>query len=548
MRKYILAIIFLVLSPFVYSQYCTSNGNTTYNTSITRFVFNTIDNSSGKTDYSDYTSISTTVTAGNSYSITVQVNTDGDYTNYAMVWIDWNQDGDFNDTGEEYDLGSATNVSNGATSNSPLNITVPSGAYNGTTRIRVANKYNTAATSCETNYDGEVEDYSVEITGGATPPASAPVFYNTSTNGIPVFFDNIRAYSTPVFALQNTTAADAVNIEINTKSDFSGTAYTQIFNGTYNANTRYDFLCNNLSPALPATNGAVYYVRARASNDGGTTWSSWSTQVWSFTHDVPANFGWFQTAQKQFEEGTSTGNFIFNTTNDNTSDYLYMTQGSFEIRSYEGGVKECTDWYPSSSVDYMTIGYQNANCNGYIYTGTRFLNVPIPNGANIVSADYTLWESDQCPETDPNNTIYTILEAYDTDNAPAASSSIDTYPTTSNTVAWSFYYTETANVENTVSGVQDVINEIVNRSGWTEGNALLMMTESSTTNDNGCVWQGSHSSYQPRLRGTYRNFDNYWLSPVIDFDAMPCATSYQQLVWDADVTYGEIKIQLYFCV
>ncbi len=153
----------------IISDYCYSYGNTDWETSTTRVVFNTIDNTSGKpTDangnaYSDYTGLSTTVYTDNSYDLTVQVNTDGDYTTGTVVWIDWNQDSDFDDEGEEYNLGTATNVSDGATSNSPLSVTVPIDAATGKTIMRVSTQYNAYPTSCDTGYDGEVEDYTIEV-------------------------------------------------------------------------------------------------------------------------------------------------------------------------------------------------------------------------------------------------------------------------------------------------------------------------------------------------------------------------------------------------
>ncbi len=81
-----------------------------------------------------------------------------------MVWIDWNQDKDFEDAGEEYDLGTATNVSDGKTSNSPLSVTIPATAKLGNTRMRIAAKFDKYATACETDFDGEVEDYTLIIT------------------------------------------------------------------------------------------------------------------------------------------------------------------------------------------------------------------------------------------------------------------------------------------------------------------------------------------------------------------------------------------------
>ncbi len=154
-------------------SYCTSYGNMTYLTSTTLVNFNTINNATAKpAGYSNYTAQSTDVIPGNSYDLTVNVNTDGNYTVLTYVWIDWNQNCDFDDPGEVYNLGSANNVANGATSLSPLSITVPTGATLGSTMMRVSTRYSTAPTSCLTNYDGEVEDYTVNVLSGGSPPVA----------------------------------------------------------------------------------------------------------------------------------------------------------------------------------------------------------------------------------------------------------------------------------------------------------------------------------------------------------------------------------------
>ena len=143
---------------------CVSTGNTSFETSTTRVVFNTIDNSSGKSgSYSDYTDISTGVKADEIHDLTVQVNTDGNYTVHTLVWIDWNQDCDFDDANEEYDLGTANNEVDGTTTESPLSITIPSDALLGFTTMRVSTRYNLDPTSCMTGQDAEIEDYTVEV-------------------------------------------------------------------------------------------------------------------------------------------------------------------------------------------------------------------------------------------------------------------------------------------------------------------------------------------------------------------------------------------------
>lgn len=144
---------------------CASVANTTYQTSTTGVAFGTINNqNTGKpSGYSNYTAISTDVNRESSYPMTIKVNTDGNYLCRTLVWIDWNQNCSFNDPGEQYDLGTAQNVTNGNTNASPLSITIPANAVLGPTIMRVSTKYFSVPTSCENGADAEVEDYTVNV-------------------------------------------------------------------------------------------------------------------------------------------------------------------------------------------------------------------------------------------------------------------------------------------------------------------------------------------------------------------------------------------------
>lgn len=148
-------------------DYCSSNGSLDYDTSVTYVSFNTLSNADNEIPkdnaYEDFTAMSTNVYRNTTHNLTVRVNTDGNFTIYTKAWIDWNRDGDYDDAGEEYDMGSATNVTDGATSNSPMAITIPTTADIGTTEMRVATKWASYPSSCESGFDGEVEDYSVNI-------------------------------------------------------------------------------------------------------------------------------------------------------------------------------------------------------------------------------------------------------------------------------------------------------------------------------------------------------------------------------------------------
>ena len=187
-------------------EYCTSTGNMSYGTAVTNVDFAGITKSSGKTQpYSDYTTTdSAMVVRTNSYSLAVNLNTDGNYVINAKAWIDWNQDYDFDDAGEEYDLGSTQNASNGPTNLSPLAIVIPATAKLGKTRMRVSCLYQNSPTPCMINVDGEVEDYTVVVQPNGLgnqelPVTQVEIFPNPTTGHFSV--DMGKMYQTIRFEL-----------------------------------------------------------------------------------------------------------------------------------------------------------------------------------------------------------------------------------------------------------------------------------------------------------------------------------------------------------
>ncbi len=150
--------------PF-FNSLCASSGNDTYDTSITGVEFNSISTTSGKTGYTDFTGMVADVNRNSAYDISVSVDTAGNWTTSTLVWIDWNQDCDFDDQGELYDLGTALNVEDEETSLSPLSIVIPEDAVLGNTIMRISTKYNGEGVPefCGVDFDGEVEDYTVNV-------------------------------------------------------------------------------------------------------------------------------------------------------------------------------------------------------------------------------------------------------------------------------------------------------------------------------------------------------------------------------------------------
>ena len=160
-------------------SYCSLKGNSQKYEYIKRVVFAALDHSSGSDGgYGDYTGFTTTVTPGMSYPILLIPGFAGSsYKEAWRVWIDYNRDGDFNDTGELVFIGTGTSTVSGT-------VAVPASASSGATRMRVAMRYNQYPSgSCGSLDNGEVEDYTV-IIGAGQPPTCNDGIQNGTETGI----------------------------------------------------------------------------------------------------------------------------------------------------------------------------------------------------------------------------------------------------------------------------------------------------------------------------------------------------------------------------
>ncbi|WP_157494063.1 GEVED domain-containing protein [Fulvivirga imtechensis] len=213
-------------------NYCSSNGNSVVDEYIGRVQLASINNSSGAGSggYTDFTSISTNLSKNTSYTITVTPTWTGTvYSEGYSVWIDYNKDGDFTDAGEQVWTQSATQ-------SSPVSgtFTIPSGALEGATRMRVSMKYNGIPTSCESFSYGEVEDYTVNIQAGSgdTQPPSAPgsltasgVTTTTATLSWTASTDNVGVTGYDVY-LGSSLVANTTSTTYNLTGLTASTTYT----------------------------------------------------------------------------------------------------------------------------------------------------------------------------------------------------------------------------------------------------------------------------------------------------------------------------------
>lgn len=159
--------------------YCQSFSNFPWEDWIAKVKLGTINNASGKSTYSDFTGISTTLQKG--VAIPIELTTGYSYftfNEYWRVWIDFNHDGVFSTPDELVQQQILTAPANGtATATITGSVNVPQGALTGPTRMRVSMKRGAYPTACETLPFGEVEDYTVNITAstGCSPDVTPPV-------------------------------------------------------------------------------------------------------------------------------------------------------------------------------------------------------------------------------------------------------------------------------------------------------------------------------------------------------------------------------------
>ncbi|WP_299180012.1 GEVED domain-containing protein [uncultured Aquimarina sp.] len=183
--------------------YCDSASTNVNDEFISNVQLNTINNTSGAQFYSDFSGISTDLNEGQAYTVSVTPTWTGTvYAEGYSVWIDYNNNGDFDDAGElVWSKSPSTDSSNSGS------FTVPSGTSETSVRMRVSMKYNAIPTSCETFTYGEVEDYTINLStdggGGGTIP---PTGYCDSNGQITSdeYISNVQMGS-----INNTTTAEA---------------------------------------------------------------------------------------------------------------------------------------------------------------------------------------------------------------------------------------------------------------------------------------------------------------------------------------------------
>ncbi|WP_313100626.1 reprolysin-like metallopeptidase [Epilithonimonas sp.] len=142
-------------------EYCTAGATSTSFEKISNVTFANINNNSTSTaGYEDFTTVIGNVNAGQTYNFSASFSGTSYAEDQVLVWIDLNQDGDFDDADERVLVTTAKK--------SPWtgSIAIPATAKIGQTRMRVRLHDSTLTpntTPCGTSGYGQVEDYTLNV-------------------------------------------------------------------------------------------------------------------------------------------------------------------------------------------------------------------------------------------------------------------------------------------------------------------------------------------------------------------------------------------------
>lgn len=198
------------------SCYCTPNPQSVDDLGITNVSIGTINNATGVEtgNYGNYSSMVTNVYQGLSMPFSITYETG--YTYDTKIWVDWNNDYDFDDAGEEVYAGVSDYINPTTLTGS---IMIPATATLGSHRMRIGGQDSGPVTSCYDGYYGSFEDYSINVAvASCSPPAAlTAVTFDCGSNqffvqvnvtnlgsGTPSITDSVSTW--PVTAIGNVQA------------------------------------------------------------------------------------------------------------------------------------------------------------------------------------------------------------------------------------------------------------------------------------------------------------------------------------------------------
>lgn len=464
--------------------YCTAVPTSIDGNGITDVVLGTLTNPNvSTTTYQDFTALpAPDIAQGTSSLITVTLATG--YTYNVRAFIDFNQDGDFNDANENTLIGLSSNTNPTTIANS---IVVPLTAVLGQTRMRiVATDNDTSNDPCWSGTYANVEDYTVNIV--PAPSCVPPSALNAA---------NITANSAEL-SWTDSNGSTAWEVEYGISGFTQGT-------GTVVAATN-PYVLGSLASATVYQ----YYVRA----DCGGSFSAWSGPYTFTTLCAPViaptaveNFDTYSgAAPSPLCWSEATGTLAASTTlSGTTSAWLLKSNGFANITSTDRGASinlysTKNDWLISNQIDlgatpglyrvrykYAVTSYNGTTAQTTL--GTHRVDVVVSTDGGVT------WSNANSIRTYTGVGTYSNTGAYETIELTGYSGivKIAFVATTTSTTPDIDFHIDDFSVETIPTDTPDYVN-----LQWPP-NATIART--STVDVYGQVYEGGLTDVEPGLTG-----------------------------------------------
>ena len=268
-------------SRLIAIDYCDPAPTSVDGSGITNVTFGTVNNTTGAEtgNYGDYTLQSTNVNPGTTVPIYITYETG--YTYNTVIWIDWNNDGDFDDTGEE--VYSGVSLSDNPTTLS-ASFDVPSGQAEGSYTLRIGGCDMSTPTPCYTGTYGAYEDYSIYVVAPTNMAYVSSTTTQTNTSSV-----SPGTFTQEIIGVQIVTSGSLNPLDVSSFSfNITGTTnaaditnatlWTTGASGSFATTTQIGDLVSGPSGSFTINTG----------NNLPYTLSSGTNYFW-LTYDVPSN-------------------------------------------------------------------------------------------------------------------------------------------------------------------------------------------------------------------------------------------------------------------
>ena len=362
--------VYVPMTNVFYKCYCTTSPSIgSANDIITNVTMGTLNNTSTYSTnapayFTSYNNTPVNITSGTTQNISITVGNQAQQ--HTAVWIDLDQDGNFNST--EMLASSVTAAPGNATI--MYSLAIPINANIGLTRMRVRggsnNQYSSGGGACSSSQYGETEDYMVNIVGCSNPLNVGNTLAST---------DSVCSGKDFQLSLQYPPIGAGVTYE-----------WQQAFNATFTPG--YSIL-GTQSTLITSQTSARYY-RCKVICSGGIAY--YSNPIY-----IPMNNIFYNCYCYMVPVNSSTEDIITNVTMgtlDNTSTYstnyptYYTNYNNIPVKLIKGGTKNIAITFGNDPAQHSVV-WIDFDQNGIFDTYEKLAYSTVATGANGTQT-YTL--------------------------------------------------------------------------------------------------------------------------------------------------------------